>query len=85
MNSCKVEKVVYDILIKYQGLLVILVLIDQLTKIWALNSLDKPINILGIEWLQFKFIFNHHKLLVNIYSNILFNISLAWMSEFFIK
>lgn len=58
MNSTKVKKVLYDIFIKYQGLLVILVLIDQLTKIWALNNLDKPINILGIDWLQFKFIFN---------------------------
>ena len=42
MNSTKVKKVLYDIFIKYQGLLVILVLIDQLTKIWALNSLDTP-------------------------------------------
>jgi len=58
MNSTKVKKVLYDIFIKYQGLLVILVLIDQLTKIWALNSLDTPIKIFNLDWLQFKFIFN---------------------------
>ena len=58
MNKSKVKKVLFDILIKYQVLLVLLVIIDQLTKIWALNSLDTPIKIFNLDWLQFRFIFN---------------------------
>lgn len=58
MDKSKVKKVLFDIFIKYQGLLVLLVIIDQLTKIWALNSLDTPIKIFNLDWLQFKFIFN---------------------------
>lgn len=58
MNKDKIKKILYDVLIKYQGLLVILLLIDQITKILALNFLKTPIKIFGIEWLELHFTTN---------------------------
>ena len=37
MNKDKIKKLVLDILFKYQGIVVLLILLDQITKIIALN------------------------------------------------
>ena len=62
MNKDKIKKLVLDILFKYQGIVVLLILLDQITKIIALNYfyIDKnsSIEIFGLDWLQFKFVFN---------------------------
>ena len=58
MNKDKIKKVLYDIFIKYQGIIILLVIIDQITKIIALNYFKTPIKIFGLDWLQFRLVFN---------------------------
>ena len=62
MNKDKIKKLVLDILFKYQGIVVLLILLDQITKIIAFNYFyidgNSSIKIFGLNWLQFKFVFN---------------------------
>lgn len=58
MNKEKIKKVLYDIFIKYQLLVVLLIVFDQITKILALNFLKEPVYIFGLEWLQLKLTIN---------------------------
>ena len=62
MNKDKIKKLVLDILFKYQGIVVLLILLDQITKIIAYNYFyidgNSSIKIFGLNWLQFKFVFN---------------------------
>ena len=41
----KAKKVLYNIFIKYQGLFVLLVLIDQISKLLAIKYLQTPVTI----------------------------------------
>ncbi len=54
MNKEKIKKILFDIFIKYQGLVILLIVIDQISKIIALNCLKEPVYIFGWQWLQFK-------------------------------
>lgn len=54
MEKKQIKKVLYNIFIKYQGLLILLLIIDQVTKALALNFLKEPVYIFGISWLQLK-------------------------------
>lgn len=45
MNKSKTKKLIYDVLITYHVLFVLLIIIDQITKIIALNYLKTPIEI----------------------------------------
>ena len=52
MNKDKVRKILYDIFIKYQGLFVLIVLVDQITKLLAIKYLQDSITI--FPWLKLK-------------------------------
>lgn len=52
MKSEKVKKILYDIFIKYQGLVILLILLDQLTKLIALKFFQEPVKIFS--WLYLK-------------------------------
>ncbi len=54
MEKKQIKKVLYNIFIKYQGLLILLLIIDQVTKALALNFLKEPVYIFGISWLQLR-------------------------------
>ena len=62
MNKDKIKKLTLDILFKYQGIVVLLILLDQITKLIALNYFyiegNNAIKLFGLDWLQFKFTFN---------------------------
>ena len=52
MNKEKVLNILYKIFIKYQLLVVLLIILDQITKLLAVNFLNNPINIFGLEWFR---------------------------------
>ncbi len=54
MNKEKVKKILYDIFIKYQGIVILLIAIDQISKALALKYLSEPVYVFGWQWLQLK-------------------------------
>lgn len=52
MNSSKIKKILYTIFIKYQGLLILLVALDQITKLLAVKYLKTTVEI--FPWLVLK-------------------------------
>ena len=56
MNKTNIKKLIYDILIKYHGLFVLLIVIDQVTKIIAMKYLSTPVEIFS--WLKLSLSYN---------------------------
>ena len=54
----KIKKIIYDIFIKYQLLFIILIVLDQITKLVAIKYMQDEIPLIG-NWLSFKLIENN--------------------------
>ena len=52
MNKDKIKKNLFDVFIKYQGLFVLIVLVDQITKLLAIEYLQESVTIFS--WLKLK-------------------------------
>lgn len=50
----KTKDILYKIFIKYQGLVLLLIFLDQLSKRLALKYITSPIYIFNLQWLQLK-------------------------------
>ena len=58
MNKAKIKTILYDIFIKYQGLFVLLVIIDQVTKLIVMSNMEVNESIKIFSWLYIKFVYN---------------------------
>ena len=56
MNKTNIKKIIYDVLIKYHGLFVLLIVLDQVSKILAMKHLSTPVEIFS--WLKLSLSYN---------------------------
>ena len=58
MNKDKIKKILFDVFIKYQGLVVLLIIIDQISKIIVMNTLEYNTPVKLFSWLNLTFVYN---------------------------
>ena len=58
MNKDKIKKILFDVFIKYQGLVVLLIIIDQISKIIVMNTLEYNTPVKLFSWFNLTFVYN---------------------------